>query len=85
MLARALRRSLHSLPALPYGAGDLAPILSQRAMELHHGKHLNAYVTKANDLASPTQFAAASVVETIRGTAGASRLFVDSPRERGRC
>ena len=39
-----------TLPPLPYGPGELAPHLSAETLELHHGKHHAAYVTKLNEL-----------------------------------
>jgi Fe-Mn family superoxide dismutase len=39
-----------TLPDLPYAADALAPHLSQETLELHHGKHHQAYVTKLNEL-----------------------------------
>ena len=40
----------HTLPPLPYAIDALAPHYSQETLEYHHGKHHNAYVTKANEL-----------------------------------
>ncbi len=37
-----------TLPPLPYDAGALEPHLSRENMELHHGKHHQAYVTNLN-------------------------------------
>ncbi len=38
----------YTLPALPYAADALEPHIDAKTMEIHHGKHHNAYVTKAN-------------------------------------
>ncbi len=38
----------HELPALPYDYGALEPHIDARTMEIHHGKHHNAYVTNLN-------------------------------------
>ena len=38
----------HELPALPYEYSDLEPHIDARTMEIHHGKHHNAYVTNLN-------------------------------------
>src|SRR5204863_4852658 len=35
----------HSLPPLPYPADALEPHIDRQTMEIHHGKHHNAYVT----------------------------------------
>ncbi len=37
-----------TLPALPYAFNALEPHLDARTMEIHHGKHHNAYVTNLN-------------------------------------
>ena len=36
------------LPDLPYAYGDLAPVISGKIMELHHGKHHQGYVNNYN-------------------------------------
>jgi Fe-Mn family superoxide dismutase len=38
----------HSLPALPYPSDALEPHIDKQTMEIHHGKHHNAYVTSLN-------------------------------------
>ncbi len=37
-----------SLPSLPYAADALEPHIDKMTMEIHHGKHHNAYVTNLN-------------------------------------
>ena len=37
-----------SLPQLPYAADALEPHIDKATMEIHHGKHHNAYVTNLN-------------------------------------
>jgi Fe-Mn family superoxide dismutase len=37
-----------TLPALPYATTALEPHIDARTMEIHHGKHHNAYVTNLN-------------------------------------
>jgi Fe-Mn family superoxide dismutase len=39
---------VYTLPELPYDYDALQPSISARIMELHHGKHHQAYVTGAN-------------------------------------
>lgn len=36
------------LPALPYASDALEPFIDKATMEIHHGKHHNAYVTNLN-------------------------------------
>ena len=38
----------HSLPPLPYPTDALEPHIDKMTMEIHHGKHHNAYVTNLN-------------------------------------
>lgn len=38
-----------TLPALPYATSALEPHVDGRTMEIHHGKHHNAYVTNLNN------------------------------------
>jgi Fe-Mn family superoxide dismutase len=37
-----------TLPALPYAPDALEPYIDKATMEIHHGKHHNAYVTNLN-------------------------------------
>ena len=39
----------HELPNLPYSHDALEPHVDARTMEIHHGKHHNAYVTNLNN------------------------------------
>lgn len=39
----------HTLPDLGYSHDALEPHIDAKTMEIHHGKHHNAYVTKLND------------------------------------
>ena len=38
----------HSLPPLPYPSDALEPYIDKQTMEIHHGKHHQAYVTNLN-------------------------------------
>ena len=38
-----------TLPPLPYPTNALEPTIDQQTMEIHHGKHHNAYVTNLNN------------------------------------
>ena len=37
-----------TLPPLPYAPDALEPFIDKMTMEIHHGKHHNAYVTNLN-------------------------------------
>lgn len=43
-----------TLPALPYASNALEPHIDARTMEIHHGKHHNAYVTNLNNAVAGT-------------------------------
>ena len=43
-----------TLPALPYASNALEPHIDARTMEIHHGKHHNAYVTNLNNAIAGT-------------------------------
>ena len=57
----------HTLPALPYAPNALEPHIDARTMEIHHGKHHQAYITNLNNaLAGNADLEAKSAEELIR-------------------
>jgi Fe-Mn family superoxide dismutase len=55
-----------TLPALPYATNFLEPAIDTMTMEIHHGKHHNAYVTNLNKaLESAPQLADKTVEELL--------------------
>lgn len=55
-----------SLPALPYAHSALEPHIDTATMEIHHGKHHNAYVTNLNKaLESAPELAGKSLEELL--------------------
>lgn len=49
------------LPALPYAHDALEPHIDARTMEIHHGKHHNAYVTNLNGAIAGTEMEGKSI------------------------
>jgi len=60
----------HTLPELPYSMDALQPHISRETLEYHYGKHHNAYVTNLNGMIEGTEFAKASLEDTIKGSSG---------------
>ncbi len=59
------------LPDLPYAKDAFGDILSAETFDYHHGKHHNAYVTKANELvAADPALQGKSLVELIKTSKG---------------
>lgn len=55
-----------TLPALPYAPDALEPTIDKMTMEIHHGKHHNAYVTNLNKaLESAPDLAGKSIEELL--------------------
>ena len=59
-----------TLPDLPYDHAALEPTIDARTMEIHHGKHHQAYVDNANKALEGTEWAHASV-ESVLASVGA--------------
>src|SRR5690606_27738539 len=68
----------YELPALPYAADALEPHIDARTMEIHHGKHHQAYITNLNNALASANITGpdcvcdliadlAKLPETIRG------------------
>lgn len=58
------------LMALPYAADALEPIISQRTIEIHHGKHLAAYVNNLNNLLPGSGLEDLSLVDIVKQAKG---------------
>ena len=54
-----------TLPDLPYAFDALEPHIDAKTMEIHHGKHHAAYVTKANAALEGTDWADKPVEEVV--------------------
>ncbi len=56
----------HELPELPYSHDALEPFIDKSTMEIHHGKHHNAYVTNLNNAISGNEtLESKSIIELI--------------------
>jgi Fe-Mn family superoxide dismutase len=60
------------LPALPYDFNALEPHIDAKTMEIHHGKHHNAYVTNLNAAINGTPLADKSLEEIMASISSAS-------------
>lgn len=54
------------LPPLPYDRAALEPHMSAQTVDLHHGKHHEAYVKKTNELVAEAGMGGKSLVDVIR-------------------
>jgi Fe-Mn family superoxide dismutase len=59
----------HELPALPYAKDALEPHIDTQTMEIHHGKHHNAYVTNLNKALAGTPLESKSIDELVKDIA----------------
>ncbi len=67
---------MFALPELPYPETALAPVVTARTLQFHHGKHHAAYVKNLNNLLG-ADAAARSLEAVIRDaeSAGAAKIF----------
>jgi Fe-Mn family superoxide dismutase len=64
-----------TLPPLPYDVAALEPHLSRENLELHHGKHHNAYVTNLNKLIEDKKADGGKSLEELIISAGPGPVF----------
>lgn len=60
----------HTLPPLPYATDALQPHISKETLEIHHGKHHNAYVVNLNNLIKGTEFETHGLEDIVRKSSG---------------
>jgi Fe-Mn family superoxide dismutase len=56
----------YSVPPLPYDYAALEPTIDEETMKLHHDKHHQAYVDKANDALAGTEWEDKPVEEVLQ-------------------
>jgi len=56
----------YEVPALPYDYAALEPHIDEATMRVHHDKHHQAYVDKANGALEGTQYAGSPIEDVIR-------------------
>ena len=61
-----------TLPALTYASDALEPYIDKMTMEIHHGKHHNAYVNNLNNLVEGSPLSEMSLEEIIIRSASSS-------------
>lgn len=74
----------HTLPALPYAHNALEPHIDARTMEIHHGKHHQAYITNLNNaLAGNADLEAKSAAELIADLSAVPEAIRSAVRNNG--
>ncbi|HYZ27744.1 MAG TPA: superoxide dismutase [Thermoleophilaceae bacterium] len=56
----------YEVPPLPYDYNALEPTIDEQTMQLHHDKHHQAYVDKANDAVAGTEWEGKPVEEVLK-------------------
>ena len=65
-----------TLPDLPYAHDALEPHIDAKTMEIHHGKHHAAYVSKGNDAVAGTQ------LESVECPVDACKRLGEAPADK---
>ena len=53
------------LPTLPYNENSLSPVISSATVDLHYGKHHQAYYTMLNNLIENSEYESMSLDEIV--------------------
>src|SRR5215210_6128866 len=62
----------HSLPPLPYAPEALEPSIDAQTMQIHHGKHHQAYVDNLNKAIAGTEHENKSLEELVKSAGSIS-------------
>ena len=74
----------HELPELPYSHDALEPFIDKTTMEIHHGKHHNAYVTNLNNAISGNEsLESKSIIELISDLDSVPEDIIGAVRNNG--
>ena len=74
----------HTLPALPYATDALEPHIDKMTMEIHHGKHHNAYVTNLNAaIEKAPELAGRSLEDLVKGIGSVPEAVRTAVRNNG--
>ena len=65
-----------TLPALPYAHDALEPHIDTLTMQIHHGKHHQAYVDNLNKAIAGTPNEGKSLEELVKAAAPSAPLYV---------
>ncbi len=60
-----------ALPALPYAADALAPVMSKETIDYHYGKHFKTYIDNTNRLIANTPYEGMGLEEIVKKSDGA--------------
>ena len=71
----------YSVPPLPYDYSALEPHIDEETMKLHHDKHHQAYVDKANDALAGTEWEDKPVEEALQNLSSLPVVTADSKFE----
>ena len=72
-----------TLPKLPYAYDALEPHIDARTMEIHHTKHHQAYIDKANAACEGTPLAEKPIVDVISDLSSVSQDKLGAVRNNG--
>lgn len=73
----------YELPSLPYSHDALEPHIDARTMEIHHGKHHQAYINKVNDAIAGTELENKSIEDLVADLAAVPDNILGAVRNNG--
>jgi len=74
----------HTLPALPYDKAALEPHIDATTMEIHHGRHHNAYITNLNNaIADNAELEALSIEDLCKNISSVPEAIRGAVRNNG--